>query len=216
LADQVSDIIQLAVSSVNLQLIAEPRVSTGNVALFRLTATSFSMSNPGESGLDFIPSESCEYAELDPFIEFDFVEDLVSLEDVNDDTSAQTDITSSTALPLTETPASASASASAGSIAPRRVRKKYGQGIDAKRTAVFRNYQPRQVFVLQLIHELFPVVTRQVLMELIVNALARFPLSMRPRQPTRAQKRVKAGLLAWIDENQSFMTWYLNSRPKSQ
>jgi hypothetical protein len=57
-------------------------------------------------------------------------------------------------------------------------------------------------------------VTKEFLMNVINGALHWARPDHRPPAPTRSQKRSKAGLVAWLDDNARFVVSYLRSRPR--
>jgi hypothetical protein len=85
----------------------------------------------------------------------------------------------------------------------------YGKGKEARQTAKYNQYpivlsptasylQARQIEI-----------TKIGLTQLIVRLLDIIPPERRPHKPTRNQKRVKGGLLYWLDHNASVLFPYL-------
>jgi hypothetical protein len=88
-------------------------------------------------------------------------------------------------------------------------RRRYGDGIDAKRTEQYRAYPADRSIIVPEIARLFGKVTKGLLLRVIEDSLRLCPEDRRPVAPTRSQKRMKAGLVAWIDENRPLVMAYL-------
>jgi hypothetical protein len=65
--------------------------------------------------------------------------------------------------------------------------------------------------VLRFLRDSYGTVTKEMLLNMISASLRRCPESARPLPPTRAQRRMKAGLVSWLDENATFMMCFLHS-----
>jgi hypothetical protein len=90
-------------------------------------------------------------------------------------------------------------------------RKNYGTGIDAKRTSSTRRYPAAQSRVLRLLAQYgFPTLKADLL-QLINDALKNCPENERPQKPSRSQKRVKNGLVQWMDINEQLMEQYITT-----
>jgi hypothetical protein len=94
-----------------------------------------------------------------------------------------------------------------------RPRIQYGHGLDARRTAKYRCYPISESPVMRSLLQHPDAVTRQGMMTLIDSCLATCPPDRRPNPPTRSQKRVKGGLVSWMDENASFVMHYIRWAP---
>jgi hypothetical protein len=90
-------------------------------------------------------------------------------------------------------------------------RQPYGHGLEARRSAPYRSYPMCRSPVLHFLHLSYGTVTKEMLLNMIRTSLRRCPESARPAPPTRAQRRMKAGLVAWLDENATFMMCFLHS-----
>jgi hypothetical protein len=160
------------------------------------------MSDGGESSADCFQNEGFDDSYFDTFEGPDFPGDPIGDNGLNSDSEPP-----SQAMPNLTT-----SEVPAVSFQPPHHRKKYGQGIDAKRTEIFRRYPTADSYILHQIGKRFKRVTRQVLLDLIDGALASHAQRVPLEPPTRNQKRVKAGLVAWIDDNAAFMHRYLRVR----
>jgi hypothetical protein len=85
----------------------------------------------------------------------------------------------------------------------------YGYGVDAKRSAKYRVYDTTQSDILQELRNIYGIVTKEMLCDLIGASINSCPLSLRPSPPTRAQKRAKGGLVAWIDDHTPLVASFL-------
>jgi hypothetical protein len=164
------------------------------------------MSDGERSDLDPFQNDDDEYFDLEPFAGPDIPVDLIGTDAMHSDRDSQPQMTQPETVAFAHGPTARRAVPSAS---PRRA---YGQGIDAQRTAIFRHSQMRNTILLEYLRRLFPVITFQVLNDLIVGALANCSEGTGPKRPTRTQRRVKGGLLAWMDYNSAFMYWYLRRR----
>jgi hypothetical protein len=98
--------------------------------------------------------------------------------------------------------------------APRNGRRRpYGSGIDARRTAQFRAYHIETSPIFRCLERIYGKVTKEMLTDVIVGALHHALPSRRPPPPSRSQKRAKAGLATWIDDNALFVMDFLRSQP---
>jgi hypothetical protein len=88
-------------------------------------------------------------------------------------------------------------------------RRLYGTGIDAMRTAKIRDYDTSKSCILQLLEQQRFIIAKVGLLKLINNALLSCPVNERPNGPSRSQKRLKAGLVQWLDMNSMFMEQYI-------
>jgi hypothetical protein len=94
----------------------------------------------------------------------------------------------------------------------RRRRSTYGQGIDARRTREYREYELNTSPVYTALEKAYPRVTRALLLELANAVIAESPPQFRPRPPNRSQRRAKGGLVSWLDANQCAVVHYLLSQ----
>jgi hypothetical protein len=94
----------------------------------------------------------------------------------------------------------------------KRRRCTYGQGIDAKRTRKYREYELTTSPMYTLLERTYARVTHSLLLELIDAVIAESPPQFRPHPPDRNQRRAKGGLVAWLDANQCIVVHYLLSR----
>jgi hypothetical protein len=92
----------------------------------------------------------------------------------------------------------------------------YGQGIDAKRTRQYREYELTASPIYNFLERRYSRVTQSLLRELIDAVIAEVPPEFRPTPPDRNQRRAKGGLVAWLDANQGVVVHYLLSRHRSQ
>jgi hypothetical protein len=90
-------------------------------------------------------------------------------------------------------------------------RPPYGYGVEAQRSAPYRAYPMSRSPVLHLLRGSYDTITKEMLLRIIHASLRRCPESARPSPPTRAQRRMKAGLVSWLDENSTFMMCFLRS-----
>jgi hypothetical protein len=86
---------------------------------------------------------------------------------------------------------------------------KYGQGVEAQRSARYRTYDIKQSDIFQELRDMYGTVTKEMLFGLITASMDSCPLHLRPLPPTRTQKRAKAGLVAWIDDHPRLIASYL-------
>jgi hypothetical protein len=180
------------------------------------------MSYGGESDSDSFQNDPFDDFDFDSFINPDRIGNRIDDDDEmnihpSSPPQGMSSVTLTQATPATTAIAAVMATATIttvkrDSLSPDRPRKQYGQGIDAKRTAIFRHYRIQDSYVVRQIACLVPVVTRQVLMNLISDALQNCGDLVCPSPPTRDQRRVKAGLVSWIDHNTAFMSRYLFNR----
>jgi hypothetical protein len=98
------------------------------------------------------------------------------------------------------------------SKAPRRRRRRaHGLGVDARRTARYRAYPIEESVIHRHLQEVHGIVTIEMLQSLITILIDRCPPWARPPAPTRNQRRVKGGLVAWLDANESLALTHLRS-----
>jgi hypothetical protein len=90
-----------------------------------------------------------------------------------------------------------------------RQRCKYGLGVDARRSARFRTYPIETSTIHKHLHDVYGIVTKELLQSLISALINQCPPSARPNAPTRDQRRAKGGLVAWLDDNESMALSYL-------
>jgi hypothetical protein len=88
----------------------------------------------------------------------------------------------------------------------------YGHGRDAKRTARYRRYPIEKSFIVRRLQTSTNPVTKRALLNLIEAALSSWPECLRPAPPTRTQRRVIGGLVAWADQNASLLMHYSASQ----
>jgi hypothetical protein len=94
-----------------------------------------------------------------------------------------------------------------------RPRRQYGRGIDARRTAAFRSYPMEHSLIYRYLAETAGTVTKELLLSVVAGTLRQSPPGQHRPPPKRSQKRAKAGLVAWLDDNIPFVLDYLQSRP---
>jgi hypothetical protein len=88
-------------------------------------------------------------------------------------------------------------------------RKSYGSGIEAKRTAFMKNYDTSRSPILLLLRQCGIPDTKSNFLALIQNAVLDCPENERPTHPSRSRKRVKGGLVQWMDMNAEFIQEYI-------
>jgi hypothetical protein len=93
-----------------------------------------------------------------------------------------------------------------------RLRTRYGYGIDAQRTARYRGYPLNQSVIVRTLQHMYGTVTKPLLSGVIALTLSEFPDWGRSMAPTRAQKRSKGGLLAWLDDHAALVVPLLETR----
>jgi hypothetical protein len=86
----------------------------------------------------------------------------------------------------------------------------YGKGKDARRTAKYIRYPISLSPVFLYLQARHIRITKIGLTELVMRLLEIIPPEQRPHGPTRNQKRVKGGLLYWLDHNARLIFPYLN------
>jgi hypothetical protein len=96
---------------------------------------------------------------------------------------------------------------------PRQIRRRYGEGIDARRASRFRAYDFERSLMYQHLKGHYSVVTKKALFRLVIAVFQSIPPSIRPPGPTRIQKRSKTGLIAWIDRNAVEVLNFLSVNP---
>lgn len=94
-----------------------------------------------------------------------------------------------------------------------RPRLQYGHDIDTQRTAAFRSYPMEYSLIYRYLAATAGTVTEELLMSVVAAVLRQSPPNHRPPPLTRFQKRAKAGLMAWLDDNSSLVLAYLRSWP---
>jgi hypothetical protein len=106
---------------------------------------------------------------------------------------------------------------SAPKIEARRVHRRdgYGLGVDARRSARYLAYPKEASAIHKHLHHVSGIVTKEMLHSLIMALISRCSPNERPSAPTRAQRRVKGGLVAWLDEHESMALSYLRSQNAS-
>jgi hypothetical protein len=93
-------------------------------------------------------------------------------------------------------------------------RMKYGKGIDARRTAPYRQYDIRKSAIFCYLEKRFSMVTKELLLRLahsIVDSAAD-PAKVSP--PGRTQKRIRSGLVLWMEQNSAVVWNYLRTHPQ--
>jgi hypothetical protein len=90
-------------------------------------------------------------------------------------------------------------------------RQPWGHGRDALRCMRFRNYPAAASPIFHCLSQGKSEITKPTLQTFIDLCIASCPEDMRPKPPTRSQKRVKAGLVYWLDENALCVMRYLTS-----
>jgi hypothetical protein len=84
----------------------------------------------------------------------------------------------------------------------KRSRRRSGtHGADVKHHSRYRAYPIDESPIWQQLHRKYSIVTKDMLTQLIALSIRICPECARPIPPSRAQKRAKAGLVAWIDFN---------------
>jgi hypothetical protein len=101
-------------------------------------------------------------------------------------------------------------------VIPQRPRIPYGSGIDARKTASFRQFDFRRSGVYQLLQQVHPTLTKETLRKVINNILENCPVEIRPKELTRSQKRSKRGLGLWLQENVGLVTAYVAAHSSGQ
>jgi hypothetical protein len=91
-----------------------------------------------------------------------------------------------------------------------RKRTPYGQGIEAKRTAPFRQYRPSNSPMYRTLRKQFTKITKKLLRGLSDDA-CRGAGQHGVVPPSRNQKRQKRGLIMWMDQNSELMLNYLQT-----
>jgi hypothetical protein len=79
----------------------------------------------------------------------------------------------------------------------------YGMGVDARRSARYRAYPVQSSTIHRRLCDVYGIVTKEMLQALITAVIDRSPVTARPLAPTRSQRRVKGGLMAWLDDHES-------------
>jgi hypothetical protein len=82
---------------------------------------------------------------------------------------------------------------------PLRQRVPYGTGIEAQRTAVIANYDISRSPILSLLRIYDISDDMKSLLTLIKHVLLSYPEGERPNPPSRTQRRMKRGLVQWLD-----------------
>jgi hypothetical protein len=80
-----------------------------------------------------------------------------------------------------------------------RPRERWGHGQEARLTAHYRRYEVGRSPIYRILQHQFPMVTAKGMCELIECIIASCPEEQRPRGPSRSQRRVKGGLVCWLD-----------------
>jgi hypothetical protein len=93
-----------------------------------------------------------------------------------------------------------------------RSRHPWGYGRDAMRCARFRNYPVVASPIFRYLSQGNEEITKASLQRLIDLCIASCPKDLCPKPPTRSQKRVKAGLVYWLDKNSICVMKYLASQ----
>jgi hypothetical protein len=84
-----------------------------------------------------------------------------------------------------------------------------GKGTDSQRTSQFRAYDISQSPALAWLKWSYDKVTRDVLRRLIDTVMMQTPIRERPDPPGRNMKRVKSGLVIWLDQHIELVIRYL-------
>jgi hypothetical protein len=90
-----------------------------------------------------------------------------------------------------------------------RPRYPWGYGRDAMRCARFRSYPTAASPIFRYLSQGNIEITKRELQILINLCIASCSEDIRPNPPTRSQKRAKAGLVCWLDENAPCVMRYL-------
>jgi hypothetical protein len=88
-------------------------------------------------------------------------------------------------------------------------RVKYGTGIDARRTAQFHGYNPEHSEVYQALERVGIAVTKDLLLQLTAAIVDNAPPGSGLIAPGRTIKRIKSGLVFWLEENARYTWAYL-------
>jgi hypothetical protein len=92
-------------------------------------------------------------------------------------------------------------------------RRQWGTGREASLTAVYRHYDLSQSPAFYLLGSDTSNLTIEQLLQLIHQIRESIPAESRPKGPSRTQRRVKVGLIAWLDMNwKSSISFLLKSR----
>jgi hypothetical protein len=93
-----------------------------------------------------------------------------------------------------------------------RSRHPWGYGRDAMRCARFRSYPITISPIFRYLSQGNEEITKASLQRLIDLCIASCPNDLCLKPPTRSQKRVKAGLVYWLDKNATCVMKYLTSQ----
>jgi hypothetical protein len=144
---------------------------------------------------------------------FDFVEFTSYDSFSNDESSELSWVTKSESKSQSNGSPSITPIDSPPTTVPRQIRRRYGQGIDARRASRFRVYDVERSTMYQYLRFRYNVVTKKALLRLVIAVFQSVPPSIRPPAPTRIQKRSKTGLIAWIDQNAEEVLNFLAVNP---
>jgi hypothetical protein len=86
----------------------------------------------------------------------------------------------------------------------------WGKGIDSRKAFEFRRYDISQSPALTYLNCSYNEVTRHMLSHLIDTVITRSPSRERPTPPGRNMRRVKNGLVMWLDQHIEFVARYLH------
>jgi hypothetical protein len=78
-------------------------------------------------------------------------------------------------------------------------RRNYGSGPEAARTSEFRSYDISQSKSYKWLQDGLGYVSKEMLIHFIQTILTACPEASRPPSPSRTQRRVKNGLVQWLD-----------------
>jgi hypothetical protein len=85
----------------------------------------------------------------------------------------------------------------------------WGKGTDSLKTSQFRAYDISQSPALTYLKWSYNEITKGVLLHLIDAVVMQMPLQERPDPPGRNMKRVKRGLVMWLDQHIELVVLYL-------
>jgi hypothetical protein len=88
-------------------------------------------------------------------------------------------------------------------------RRRYGEGIEARRSAQYRHYDWHHSLIYQLLQHQQKIVTKVTLRDFIDDVIEATPENVRPKPPTRDQRRAKGGLVWWLDNHAAFVVQHL-------
>jgi hypothetical protein len=88
--------------------------------------------------------------------------------------------------------------------------KKRGTGCEAEKTSQYRTYDYQTSAVYKRIQYHFDSCTIPVLNNLITGIRESCPDDIRPEPPSRSMKRIRPGLIYWLDTHESLALKYLD------